>query len=170
MTYTGFNSYLEWPFSFKVLTSEISFCPKSKCKSCPHHRKARILWAYPCLKSWISKVYLRLRSDYLIPSKEVITLFPKAVPCYNFKSVCLHYDDKNVHKPSFLTFSTLHTKKTNFIKSAVIFYSCWWYWKSIIFDIWNSELVPSSFCPSNIGYWWKYLQPTSIRKVKCDGN
>ena len=56
-----------------------------------------------------------------MPPKEVIVLFPKAVLCYNFRSVCLHYDDKDFHKPSFLTVQTLHTKKLDSTKSAVIF-------------------------------------------------
>ena len=42
-TYTNFNSSLQFPFSFNVLTHKISFCPKSKCKSCPHYGKTRIL-------------------------------------------------------------------------------------------------------------------------------
>ena len=143
------NSYLQFPFSFNLLTHKTSFCPKSKSKSCPHYGKTRILGifllekgvvvffplfsafglntkrysislliqskcgkirirktpnkytfhaVFSCLKFWILETYLRLSPVYLMPRKEVIVLFPKAVLCYNFRSVCLHYDDKDIHK------------------------------------------------------------------------
>lgn len=66
------------------------------------------------LKSWISKAYMRLSPDYPMPSKEATSLFLKAVLFYHFRNFCLHYDDKEVHKPSFLTFRILHTKKLIF--------------------------------------------------------
>ena len=65
---------------------------------------------YSCLTFWILKTYLRLSPVYLMPPKEVIVLFSKSMLCYNFRSICLHYDDEDIHKPSFLTFCTLHTQ------------------------------------------------------------
>ena len=77
---------------------------------------------YSCLKFWILKTYLTLSPLYLIPLKEIIVLFPKAILCHNFRNVCLYYDDQDIHKPSFLTFGTLRIKKKlNFTKSTAIF-------------------------------------------------
>ena len=35
---------------------------------------------------------------------------------YSLESACLYYDDKDIHKPSFLTFHALLIKKTKVIK------------------------------------------------------
>ena len=122
------------------------------------------------LKIWILKTHFRLSS--LMPPKEIILLFPKLMFCYNFRSVCvcLHYDDKDIHKPSCLTFGTLHTKKTKLYK---INCHLWFMADDIenqsflTFETLN--VVPSSFFLPKIGYWWKYLEWASTRKVKSDG-
>ena len=91
--------------------------------------------------------FLQSTSDgCLMPIKIVIVFFPKTVLCYEFRSVCLHYDDKDIHKPSFLTFRTFHTNG-----KLLFFVYGWWYWKSIIFDIWNSELCSQLILP--LHYW-----------------
>ena len=97
-----------------------SECEKIRTRKTPNTGTFHAV--YSCLKFSILKTYLRLSPVYLMPHKEVIVLFPKAVLCYNFRSVCLHYDKKDIHKPSLMTFCTLHTKKIlNFTKSTVIF-------------------------------------------------
>ena len=147
------------------MTHKISFCPKSKCKSCPHYGKTQILIISLLEKcsylgffwSFISRIQteygemLRIspysvrmqentdqkNSEYghfscivsvlkilnfeNIFETEVIVLFSKVVLCYNFRSVCLHYDDKGHPKPSLLNFHILHTKKTKFYKINCMF-------------------------------------------------
>ena len=109
---------------------------------------------YSCLKFWILKTYLKLSPLYLMPPKEVIALFPKAVLCYNFRSACLHYNGKDIHKPSYLTCRILHTKK---IKLYIINCHFWFMADDIenrsflTFETLN--LVPSSFFLPKIGYW-----------------
>ena len=49
-----------------------------------------------------------------MPPQELIALFLKAMLCCNFKGVYLHYEDRGVHKLSFLTFRILNTKKLSF--------------------------------------------------------
>ena len=146
----------------------LSECGKIRTRKTPNTDNFHAV--YSCLKFWILETYYRLSS--LMPPKEIIVFFPKAMFCYNFRSVCvcLDYDDKDIHKPSFLTFGTLHTKKTKLYKINCHF----WFMAN---DIENQSfltfetlnLVPSSFFLPKIGYWWKYLESASTRKVKLDG-
>ena len=155
-------------FFLSVLPRIQSECGKIRTRKTPNKDTFHAVCS--CLKFWILKACLRLSPAYLMPRKDVIVLFPKAVLCYNFRSVCLHYDDKDIHKLSSLTFRTLHTKKTKLYKINCHF----WF---IADDIENRSfltfetlnLVPSSFFLPKIGYWWKYLKSTSTRKVKWDG-
>ena len=145
-----------------------SKCGKIRTRKTPNTDNFHAV--YSCLTFWILKTYLRLIPVYLMPPKEVIVLFPKAMLCYNFRSVCPHYDDKDTHKPSFLTFRTLHTQETKLYRINCHF----WFMADDIenrsfltFETLN--LVPSSYFLPKICYWWKYLQSASIRKVKSDG-
>ena len=78
-TYTNFNSSLQFPFSFNVLTHKISFCPKSKCKSCPHYRKTRILSISLREKCSYSEFFWsfisRIRTEY----GEIVRISPYSV-------------------------------------------------------------------------------------------
>ena len=51
----------------------------------------------------------------------MIVLFATVVLFHNLRSVCLHYDNQDVHNPSFLTFRTIHAKKTKFNKISYYF-------------------------------------------------
>ena len=146
----------------------LSECGKMRTRKTPNTDNFHAV--YSCLKFWILKTYFRLSPLYLMLPKEITVLFPKAMLSYNFRSVCLHYDDKDIHKQSFLTFDTLHTKKTKLYKINCHF----WFMADDIenrsfltFETLN--LVPSSFFLPKIGHWWKYLESASTRKVKWDG-
>ena len=93
---------------------------------------------YSCWKLWILETYFRLSPLYLMLPKEIIVLFPKPILCYNFRSVSLHYDDKDIHKPSFLTFDTSIQKKLIFTKSTAIFDL--WLMILKIYHIWHLKL------------------------------